>query len=557
MLATDYRSAWFLQDYVGLGSENIAIQHDFGVQTVWDSVSFEKSTTYAMDVYRPEMIALNPWLCLSSRKRGRRALSHAVDQKQAETAGLDLAMVLSGVTDMAVYNVSLAVRQAGKNPLWEFVRSTGQDAFNNTVTISGRVNTTGITNFFNSTTDSAYDIPFVTKWIITCSIPLLVTIIVASVTFAHEYNFKKRSRQARELQDAQALDVASLEFDAAIARRRRTVASALMTSPISPLSGKFGSSIVPATPYASKTPITKENIKLVKSSEEVRLSTMELFGNVFEILGIAAWFMFVIAAGYSAGNPGNIDLSSGFYALMYIFGITGFSSCVSSMMFEGSGNSQIKVAFSAVILGLSCYSAGYITQAILQHGVTDSWSKLALTSATLYGLARAFSSGFFGARHSTLNCEMENTVLIFSMTGNAGWILAAVGLGRISVDAILNDEYQQIGPLGAVIIGAVACLLMALSSRLNFIPLIAASLVFSVLGIFFSGGLITSTLVDCTNSLSPCKPQQWVLLIGAIILLLSLVVLVAVRGYNNKHNDEKSRANMLVLRYQDAIGRSN
>ncbi|KAI9362499.1 hypothetical protein DFJ73DRAFT_577785 [Zopfochytrium polystomum] len=512
VVAKSLKSA-FMIGSLGVRDTSVAVGHGFGAQTIWDVGTLSNVKNF-WEAHPAEMIALNPWLGIASRKRGRRLISQPLIIKQAETDGSLIDIVLSGVTDLSALNVKMGIKQAGRSPLWDYLKLDVQPTVSIPTTV---VNTTAIS--LDTAASAAASIPFAAKWAISCLTPAIIFFIaVGSKSLNRKSGRLHNDRNAKHGEETRRTDEQARNIVAEASSRVIASAASPLFQPTHDDQDEFAKEI-DAIPVAQRP-----------------TQTIAIF---LELIAIAAWAMFCVGAGNSDGNPGALD-ATGYTTCVYIFAVSGFLSAgVSMLCLKGKPNTGL-LSLAVVLLGICCFTGGFVTHALLRYGMNGSAAKLALTGAATFGAARALSALFSGVQYSYISLELEHLLVGLSVVGTAGWILVAIGMGRVQVNTISGETVQTIGQLGAVTAGSLACSISFAASWFNTPILMAAAMFFSVASIFFCGGLITSTATACFSG-TGCSSQQIVIFCGGLVLLISATVSFGMRASNRDTEETKKR----------------
>ncbi|KAJ3070319.1 hypothetical protein HDU98_006673 [Podochytrium sp. JEL0797] len=238
---------------------------------------------------------------------------------------------------------------------------------------------------------------------------------------------------------------------------------------------------------------------------------------------------------------------------MFIFGITGFASCVASFSLVGQSATPYVILMSVALNVASLVGAGYVIDSVALSSNGISGSNLALTGAALFTAAKVASTSLAAARHSRIALELENMMVGLALLVFLGWITVAVGMGRFYIDigSISGIAVNRgMGPVGSVVSTAVTSVMMLISCWFNLVPLISATTGLTVVALMFCGGLLGDTSLICFGSESWCSSQQLAMFAGGIISILGLAASIAVRFWS--FETEESKRQKLLLKYQSA-----
>jgi hypothetical protein len=531
LVASNLRTFVALNNF-GISSSLLGINHGLGAQSNLDLSTNQQ--IFGSDVFSTETFLLNPFLGLASQKRSRQVIVRS-QTLNSEGSGVYLDSILSGATVLAVANVDSALQQAGKSPNWY---PSIPVSFNSSGILNSPINI-----------NSAANISFSVRWAASCSAPAAAVLLILFVTSARKVLINRSS---------------PIQYSKTIPQKESSSQSALPSpttkrkSLKSPTGGPIIlSSVVTQWPSESNSSsLTAKDIAQKSASNTAKSVSRESGVIILEIFALIGWFLFAIGVGLngsiqSSYNAIYFNIASGLglsgsiqpsynEIYFYILAITGCSSCLLAIR-SRKMNYPVMNLVSTCLLSLSCISAGAVTHFISYNGYTNSWTRLTLTGAALFGASKSVSVGIISSRHSKVSVELENVILACSILTVVGWILVAIGLGRFSINVA---EITSLGfsPIAAVISASFASVLIGLSTFFNEIPMMIAANGLSVVSLFLSGGLLGMVWGYC------CGYQVQLMQSGGIIIIISLTMAIGARNWNFETEEEKQQ--QLYLRYQ-------
>ncbi|KAJ3125254.1 hypothetical protein HK100_010913 [Physocladia obscura] len=466
---------------IGIPTSATAFSNPIGHQSSFESSLNGMNRSFSVEVVPTEMVCvhekfhiiiiknennpdskllLNPWLTDAARRRNHQIISKAWSSPNLESYGIFFTLILAGASAIVT---SGNIANIANLPS---LHSIGTTIISNAGIFSN-------SSIAGSTSITWSEVPFSIKWGAACGIPTFLAIILGLASFVNESLDTKRKLELTE-------ERKKIEQEARWKQQRQNNAEIALYSS-STIAASFGTTFNFGARMSPCSTEFEEAVSKYTAKKQKAINVRKEGSRIAEYVAIIGWFLFALGIGLSGDNcVPNSEV------LMYIFGVTGFSSSIISFsMFE--------------------------------------------TSATPFTIILS--------------------VFLNDLSVLGGWIMTAIGMGRFYVDiGSFKGETANhgMGPIGSIISTAITCFISIFCSWVNSTSLIALATGLTMLSLMLVGGLLGEIGVYCLRQDASCPNQLLAMFAGGIFMAVGLGLSLMIRFWSFESQETKLQKLLLL-----------